>query len=74
MEETQNQTPLDQDEDLMDQDWQEDEDLEAGIKGGSVSGEAGDADELDDPLATEEDQDDDLVDSSEYREYGDENF
>ncbi len=74
MEETQDQTQPNQDEEVMDQDWQEDEDLEAGIKGGSVSGQAGDADEQDDPLASDEDSDDSLVDSSEYREYGDENF
>ena len=74
MEETQNQSQLDQDEDMLDMDWQEDEDLVTGIKGGSVSGEAGDADEMDSTLNPDESSSDELVDSSEYREYGDENY
>lgn len=74
MEETQNQTPIDQSEDLLDQDWQEDEDLEVGNKGGSVSGQTDDADEIADPFDSDEGQSNDMVDSSEYREYSDENF
>ena len=74
MEETQNQTPFDQEEELMDEDLLADESVDTGVKGGSVSGLTEDSDEVtDDSLATD-DQDEELVDSSEYQEYGDENI